>query len=193
MSTFIYEDMDPAERLKVLQKTAIRKETMEFSRTLSETDLVIEKDLYCRDGMRIASLKSELEMAQANYKGQIKAIEAVQADRLTVIASEKRGIFDEVYLILDTAQGRVNYYDKRGELVHSRNMNDEERQGRLFLGVAQEPAPAGPNAGVTVADDHVEDIPHEEVKPEEKPAPGDDETKDQPKKRGPRKKKEDDK
>lgn len=159
MSLFIYEDMEPEERVKVLARTALRKESMEFTRTLSEVDLVIEKDNYCRDGMRVASIKNELDAVKSRLTAEIKAIETGQAERLTIIASGKRQIFDDVYLILDQANKKVNYYDKRGEMVHSRNMNDEERQGRLFLDneIAQ-PAP-----GVTVSDDNIEDIEHEEV------------------------------
>lgn len=133
---------------------------MEFTRTLSDVDLAIEKDNYCRDGMRIASIEGELASVKERLTAQIKAIKGEQADRLTIIASGKRQIFDDVYLILDQANKKVNYYDKRGEMVHSRGMNDEERQGRLFLENGAE-QPAGPNPGVEATD--ITDIEHEIV------------------------------
>ena len=169
MSLFIYEDMDPQERVKVLARTAIKKESMSFTRTLSEVDLIIEKDNYCRDGMRINTIENELSTVSATLKAQINAVKKTQSDRLVVIASGKREIFDDVYLILDQANKKVNYYDKRGEMVHSRDMNDEERQGRLFLGTGDETPQ--PNLGVTATDENIEDIEHVEILPDNQELP----------------------
>lgn len=170
---YLYQDMTLKQRLIHLQKLCIRKETTTYTRTLSDDELAQEKDTYAREGMEIATLKDEKAASNKSFAERIKEIEKTQGKRLTRIANGKKEGTDELYLIPDESTGKILYVDKLGEIIMNRPMNQNEKQGRLFLNdgqvspdiVVSDDMPKGP---IQDADfEHVEDAAPSEKQPDE--------------------------
>lgn len=170
---YLYQDMTLKQRLIHLQKLCIRKETTTYTRTLSEDELAQEKDTYAREGMEIATLKDEKSALNKTFAEKIKKIEETQGKRLTRIANGKKEGTDELYLIPDESTGKILYVDKLGEIIMNRPMNQNEKQGRLFLNDGQVSpdiivSGEAPNGPVQDAEfEHMEDAAPSEKKPDE--------------------------
>lgn len=133
MAFFIYEDFEHNERLKQLAKLCAGRETMTFKRTLLPSEVAERKDLYTREQMRLATIEHEFKEYKARKAADIKTIKGNQVEALQIIANESIEVFDEVFLIPDHAKQIMLFVDKMGEVVHSRELKPQERQGRLLL------------------------------------------------------------
>lgn len=133
MENYLYAELDHSERIQLLIKQALSRESMTFRRSLTEQDISEKKDFFTREAMRLATTKEEFKNWKARKAQDIKTIEKNQEDLLEVISTESIEVFDEVFLIPDHAKGLVLFVDKLGEIVNRREMKPEERQGRLLL------------------------------------------------------------
>lgn len=159
---FIYGELPPKERIITLSKLCIRRESFAYTRSLTEEELNAEKDVFARRHMRKDQLQDELKAEQNRIKGELKEIETENAKTLEIITMEQKKCEDEVFLIPDHTTNTVAYVTKQGEIVHTREMRADERQGRLFDNTPQQP---------TVTVGSVPD-PEPEEQPEEQPEDG---------------------
>lgn len=139
MQDFLYADLEHSERMQLLIKTALSRESMTFRRSLTDQDLAEKKDYFTREAMRLATVKDDFQQWKQRKSQDIKTIEKNQEDLLEVISTESIEVFDEVFLIPDHAKGLVLFVDKLGEIVNKREMKPEERQGRLMLEESKAP------------------------------------------------------
>lgn len=165
MSSFIYQEMGHTKRVALLKKLCKTKEQMTYAKSLTEAELVAEKGNFARDAMRISQLEDELKMLAASYKEKIKALKKTNIERLEVIANEKRQAYAMVYGIPDNSTERMLFYDEDGELITSREMLPNEKQGTLFLGEKQQTANTA-EAEAAVAEDVLAQFPEGKKKEE---------------------------
>lgn len=137
--TFIFQELPPKERIIALSKNCIRKEEFAFTVSLTEDELNAEKDQFARLHMRKDQLKDELKLENDRIKAEIKKIDTDAEKTLEVITMEQRKRTEEVFLIPDHTTNVMTYVTKTGEVVHTREMQASEKQGRLFTGEAQQP------------------------------------------------------
>jgi len=136
--TFIYQELPPKQRIIALSKICIRKEEFAFTVSLTEEELNAEKDRFARAHMRKDQLKDELKLENDRIKAEIKKIDAEAEKTLEIITMEQRKRSEEVFLIPDHTTNVMTYVTKAGEVVHTREMQADEKQGRLFNGEEQE-------------------------------------------------------
>lgn len=147
---FIYPDLPTHERLEQLKNICVAKQTMTYQRTLSDQEIDAEKDRFCQDSIERDKKKDEAKMVASTFKSQIESMEKLMNERLERIKTGQTELVGDLYLVPDHAKGRMNFYDKYGERVNSRELTPDERQGRLFIG-------DGTN------NDKVEDLEHEDI------------------------------
>lgn len=193
MSDFIYQDLDIQERVKMLLNMSTKRQQETYNRSLSEQEIDAEKDRYAKDAIELARQEDELKTMVDNRKSAIKSLQTLMVERLEKIKTGQMEIHGMIYGIPNQAKGRMNFYDKYGELVSSRSLTADERQGRLFIGnegedIAGEEGerPDDGDPGQGIMDVEYEETDEQSVTEVEVKEPEE----DKPKKKGGRKKKE---
>lgn len=112
--------------------------------------------------MKLQQMEAELKKIADAHKAEIKAHEAVMAERLELIKTGRRETKGILYGIPNRDKGVIVYYDVSGEEIYDEPMTDKDQQGGLFLD-ADHP------------EDGIADVEYEEVTEEEKDELYDDE------------------
>lgn len=128
----LYADLNPSEREAMLRNQANKVEQRNYSRTISESELEAERIRFVDDHLELQKLQKQMENAVKDYKARIKNIEERNDERLEVINTKKKSASGHLFGIANQVEGRMMYYDKFGELIESRDLLPDEKQGKLF-------------------------------------------------------------
>lgn len=160
MTQFIYQDQTPTRRLEMLAKNALRNEVANYSRTLSEDEVNAERHAYTQLSINLSKIEEEKKEAMGVYAGKIKALKAVMTAGLNIIKNGKREVEGKLFYFADQIGGKMNAYDKNGELITSRNLSPSEVNMQLYIGDNTDQINQG------LQNDHeTEDATHTEVPP----------------------------
>lgn len=130
---FLYPDMNVKERETVLSNQCAKKEMRNYSRTLSDAEINQDRAMLANDMVSKKKLEETLANLMKEYKEKIKNIDVRVDERLERITNRKKTISGTLYGIANQQQGRMMFYDNHGELIDSRELLPEEKQGQLFL------------------------------------------------------------
>lgn len=145
MAYILYPEKSMQEREELLQNQAAKVEMRNYSRSLSDPEVNAERIRYVDDSVTLQRKKEELKNLTATYKDDIKALEALNEERLVTITSRKREQSGKLYGIANQAEKKMMWYDRYGELVDSRELTPDERQGTLFIDTAAGKVEVTPN------------------------------------------------
>lgn len=120
---------------------------------MSQEEIDAQKDKFASDAMELARRKEDLKAMTETAKEGIKSIETLMQERLEMISTRQEKITGVLFGVPDHAKQRMNFYDSFGEMINSRAMTPDEKQGTLFIG--EDPDGAVP--------DHITDVEFEEV------------------------------
>lgn len=159
MKKYIYLDFSMQDRVAMLQKLCSKSEVKTYNRTLSQSEVDLEKDKYTSDAIELERQKAELKATQERLNAGITSVENLMLERLERIKTGQMQTTATVYGMVDTADHRMRFYDNYGEEIYNRELTPDERQGKLLLGddPLGTPRPAG--------DDTVVDVEHVEIQP----------------------------
>src|SRR5690606_30834552 len=117
----------------------------------------------------------------AQFKERLKYAKERLDERLKTIRTGKKEEYGTLYLIANHSTNRMEYYDHLGELIESRELTSDERQGFLFLGEESEPTYEAQaentetnvevNAEAPDVFEEAQEVEFEEVIEEEQPKP----------------------
>lgn len=130
----IYPDLSIEDREQLLKNQAAKQIIGEYQRSMQESEVSNEEKKLSHDFIEKQKLEAQLQKFSQEIKGQIKNLEATMVERSEKIKSRKHTVHGTQYGIANHAEGRMMFYDKFGELVDSRELLPEEKQGQLFIG-----------------------------------------------------------
>lgn len=135
----LYGDVEPKERLKMIRNLAVKKEDRKYERSLDVEEIDKERFDYVSDQFEYQDTEEEMKMIYAQYKERLKYQKERLDERLKAIRTGKKEEQGTLFLIANHSTNRMEYYDHLGELIESRDLTSDERQGFLFLGDNSEP------------------------------------------------------
>lgn len=122
----------PDERVAELSKICYNKGADTFQRTLTQSEIDVEKDYYFKYLNEENTLKEELKNTVDEYQKKIKAASKEKEDCFETVKTGQREVRDTLYWVIDEENGRMHFYDRYGELIKSRALTPEETNRRLF-------------------------------------------------------------
>lgn len=164
----MYPDMNREEREKLMAKQCLKTEVADYSKPLTDDEIVAEQNGYTRSAMTLEGMEAEKKQLIAKLSSQIKALKEIMTEQLKVIQNGKRQVNGKLYLFPDQQGGVMRYYDVWGNIVNVRPLIPTERQTTLFLGEDGENKHVVANEHDTVDADFT--IEQQEV--DQQPAPG---------------------
>lgn len=176
MKTIIFApNLTPDERVKELQKICYNRGDDTFMRSLTESEISVEKDQFIKLTIEEQKLKDEAKESAQSYQRKINLVSESKKESLDRINTRQREVYDKLYWVVDAANGKMNFFDRYGELIKSRNLTPDETNGVLFNNDGQ-PKENVPKELPHIIDDEpahvadivdIEDADYEEVKEDE--------------------------
>ncbi|WP_281681853.1 hypothetical protein [Zunongwangia profunda] len=128
MDSKILQTESLVEREKSLKEVCVKAVEWTYPKNLSEDELSNLKDDLTKDSVDLAKLEEARKEFLTGHKAKVKPLKVNVATTLNKLRSRVEEVTEEVYMIDDQDDGMMGYYNSRGELVHQRRLNPEERQ-----------------------------------------------------------------
>lgn len=147
----------PDERIEALNKVCYNRGDDTFMRTLTESEIAVEKDRFVDLFKEEQVLVDEAKESAAAFAKKIKAASEERKEVFELINTRQREVRDKLYWVIDAPNGNMNFFDRYGELIKSRKLTPDETNGILFNN-------DGTNANVkdipflTEEPDHIADV-----------------------------------
>lgn len=132
MDKQLFQNYSDAERIQMLADNAERKEDFHYPRELEGDEISELKDNLSNESIRLSKLDEKRKNVMAEFKTEMKPLKAEVARILGLLRSRSEEVEEKVYLIADQEEGMMGYYNKKGQLVHSRLLRGEEKQLRII-------------------------------------------------------------
>lgn len=149
MKTIIFmPHATPDERIEALNKVCYNRGDDTFMRTLTESEIAVEKDRFVDLFKEEEVLVDEAKESAAAFAKKIKAASEERKEVFKLINTRQREVRDKLYWVIDAPNGNMNFFDRYGELIKSRKLTPDETNGILFN-----------NDGTNANTQNVKDIP----------------------------------
>lgn len=129
---FFKPNLTPDERVEELNKICYNKGDDTFQRSLTESEIAVEKDVFIKLTVDEQRLKDEAKTSAQDYAKRINVIVEEKNEALERINTRQREVYDKLYWVVDAANGNMNFFDRYGELIKSRKLTPDETNGVLF-------------------------------------------------------------
>jgi hypothetical protein len=131
------------DREKLLSNMAAKRENSSYSRSLTQEEIDREKDQYASKAIQLEDAIEEAKNAAKVAKTTIEALKKIMEEKIGKIRNGKEEAVGTLYGIANQHDGKMMFYDKYGELIKTRDLTPDERQGRLFIDNDPSQATAG--------------------------------------------------
>lgn len=128
--TFMPE-LDHQERITILEHNADKVEDRRYFRILTPEELDQRRDLLTENAIKLSELEDEKKDAVSGFKSQMDPLIKQNKGLLTDIKTRQTEAEGKLYLMADHENGMMEVYDERGEMISSRRLYPEEKQGRM--------------------------------------------------------------
>ena len=131
MEKQILENVSEFDRKQALKDSCVKMQQHTYARQLDEKELASLKDDLTQEDIKLDNLEKEKKEITTVFNNQIKEVKTERIGILTKVRSGIEEITEEVYLLDDQEEGKMGYYNSKGELVFERHLLQNERQHRI--------------------------------------------------------------
>lgn len=120
------------ERLTFLQNNAHSADEGKYSRAISDEEKTLSRELHVDNSIRLSDLKETFDEVKKQYKKDIEPFETVNKVLLNEIRTGYRLCTGTQYRLANHDSGWMETYNEDGNLISTRRLRPDEKQGGLF-------------------------------------------------------------
>jgi hypothetical protein len=126
------EFMTPSERLDYLQSNCDDKERKGYYRPFTDAEIEEKKVILMDKSIKLMDEETEFDSEKANFKNRIAPLE--KAIKEVTKQLKERAEWNEgmCYKFIRHDLNIVEFYDINGQMVFSRDINESEKQFKIF-------------------------------------------------------------
>lgn len=128
MSRFM-PDATPNQRLQMLQENAAKVEQRIYQKPLTEDEVTARREKHTDNAIAFGDLEDAKKEALADFKAKMDPIKVESKQLLWEIRTKQAKVDGIVYMIPDFESKMMDTYDSEGELIESRRLRPDEKQG----------------------------------------------------------------
>lgn len=132
MDKVLFQNLSEEDRIKNLEANADSVEEFGYMRTFTNDELDEFKQELAESSIEINDIEEEKKEIVDGFKKRMEPLQKVVKTNLKRIKEKSEFVKEDCFKIIDRVEGAVGYYNNRGELVSSRPLRGDERQGRIF-------------------------------------------------------------
>lgn len=129
----IFQELSLEERRQKLKEVAkVTDFNTSYQRTLSQTEVDAQKDVYARGAIEKERLEELMKASSDSFKIQIKAQDDRLQSALNAVKNGKIEVQGDLYGIANYDDKRMCFHDIYGEMIYSRDLTPADGQGDIF-------------------------------------------------------------
>lgn len=132
MKQFMPELVDASDRLMQMQQDAAKIEKTNYQKQLTADELAARREDLADDCIKLNQLEDDLKEIKDGFTTQMKPLKEANKIRLTEIKTKQTAVEGTLYHIANREDSMMETFDENGELVGSRRLRPEEKQGNVF-------------------------------------------------------------
>lgn len=137
MEKQLFGEYPAAKRVELLEDNADSKEEIGYMRRFTSEEMADMKDELSDLDIQLNDLEEDKLAAMQEFKDKMRPLQEEKKSILANLKNKSEFVRESCYKMCDFENAMVGFYNKDGELVESRQMRPEERQKRLFVGMAK--------------------------------------------------------
>lgn len=132
MKELFTPDMPQAEREMILAQHAFKIENTDYYLPLTPDELTERKDEFFTNASDINRLEDKLKTLTSGIKEELKGIKGKNFGLLSEIRTGQKLVTGKLYQIANYDTSMMETYTAAGEMLSSRRLRPEEKQGNVF-------------------------------------------------------------
>lgn len=137
MSKIFMPEVTAEYRKQLLEGNADKIENTTYLRPLTADELDIKREQLTENCIKLSEYEDEKKEAMAEFKTKMDPLVKSNKWLLGDIKTKQTSVTGILYHIANQDDGMMETYDEHGEMVSSRRLRPEEKQGKLFVSKAQ--------------------------------------------------------
>jgi hypothetical protein len=133
MSKIFMPEVSAEERLNILRNNADKVEQTTYEKELTEDELIAKREQFVDNSIAVSKLEDELSEKKKEYKSKIDPLKLINRALQYEVKTKKTEVKGTIFHMADHTNGYMETYDESGEMVASRRLRPDERQGRLYI------------------------------------------------------------
>lgn len=125
-------ELTPDMRLAALRDNCDRRETEKYDRELSQHEMDQRREQLADNCIAVNGFEDELKEVKADFKAKMDPLKEDNKKLLKEIKSGRAEEEGDLYYMADHENGMMEVYDESGDMIRSRRLTPDEKQGRLF-------------------------------------------------------------
>lgn len=121
------------ERLRILRDSADKVEQTTYEKELTEDELIAKREQFVDNSIAVSKLEDELSEKKKEFKSKIDPLKLINRSLQYEVKTKKTEVKGTIYHLADHGTGYMETYDETGEMIGSRRLRPDERQGRLYI------------------------------------------------------------
>ncbi len=130
-------DLDDKERLVILQQNADKIEPTTYQKPLTDEELRERKDNLTDNSIKLGDLEEQKQEAVKDFKAQIDPLKDANKQLLQELRTKQAKVEGTLYHIANHDESMMGTYDQEGNMISSRRLFPNEKQGRMQLSIAK--------------------------------------------------------
>ena len=133
MRHFLFNGQEtPEEIRRILGENSEGKEDVTYPKYLTEEELTQVREAYTNRLVEVEEFDEELATAKKVHKDAVAPLKAENKEDLRTLRKKYKEVNESVWKMQDFKGGMIELVNDRGEVVSSRRMKPEEKQGNVF-------------------------------------------------------------
>jgi len=125
-------DETPQDRLRLLRENCDGHEETTYYKELTPVEVAEKNALMIDNLIQLRKLEEEMSLIKKTHKLKADPLKEENNIYLTEVHTGKQTVKGTLYHMADLENGMMETYDGEGELLKSRRLRPEEKQGKLF-------------------------------------------------------------
>lgn len=129
----LFADSPPSERIKLLRDNCDSHEETTYYKDLTPEELEFKREAFVENASKLNQMEEELSDIKKDFKQRIDPIKEENKALLVEVRTRKARVTGQLFHMANHEDGMMETYDENGDLVSTRRLRPDEKQGRLFI------------------------------------------------------------
>lgn len=132
MSKTFMPEIDPQQRVMILQQNADHIEEATYYKPLTQDELDARRELLTDNAIKLSEMEDEKKEIMQGFKSKMDPLAKENKKLLTEVKTRQAEINGNLYYMANHEEGIMETYDENGEFISSRRLRPEEKQKNIF-------------------------------------------------------------
>lgn len=132
MSKIFMPEVEPKQRLMLLQQNADHIEETTYYKPLTQEELDLRRENLTDNAIQLSEYEDDKKEMMADFKLKMDPLTKENKKLLTEVKTRQAEVSGNLYYLANHEDGMMETYDENGELISSRRLRPEEKQQNIF-------------------------------------------------------------